>query len=701
MFGLLPSAFFAVVLLMEAAGAETRRIFWLLTLGGLCGAALLAGLTYWLLLTGYQLVIPNLLVRVKQPERFSPLSVLASNIALFVGLSSFAGILAIGLLENLSGGEDRLLNITFIPFLAAFCLLLFAGCAYLLSMAVLGPLVGIYRGLRAGVREVEVHRRTADLRDLPEDLQELLSAEGLQRTLGAPPTPAQPWDRMVWKYHVGSLGVVLAIVGALGLIASIPLCATLTDSSSGIPPSLAWLTPALSLLLIVAAAILDNIKPALGGHALRQLLDRTKVEALDPQDGGDEAEEGGRLLRLPGGAPLSWNETPGLELALYVADLPFTLEAVERATLDAENSDLDSGDESFDLATILEPTHNQSPALPWLTPDFRALLLALMHRGAYVRGGKVVLPLELSDRQALQLLDECLVLFDRLWALYSRLGDTAPDERALAALRATDDDSEREAIITELAAKGPSAATRAVLDCWAREGEGPSRLLALEPLYKIDGPAAAIVDDDESPELRAAALALWIERTVWSERATNPGLVDLLGSSGEAWLSQISTQETGITRLIQAVEEGDRALVEQLARLAVPLTENLGLARLEEQLDRCTPHAEVGPALVRLCRAWHMELTAERFSRWMRPAALEPKQQLHDWLEELGRSDFLRSDLKEAIEKARRFVWLQVERQREAQEQGQGALSLTEQGEGGKLSVAGGEGDLALTEDES
>ena len=110
MFGLLPSAFFAVVLLIEAAGAEARTTFWLLTLGAPVGAAILGGLTYWLLLTGYELVVPNLMVRVKQPQRFSPLSVLSSKIALFVGLVCFAGILAMGVLENLSGVENRLLN---------------------------------------------------------------------------------------------------------------------------------------------------------------------------------------------------------------------------------------------------------------------------------------------------------------------------------------------------------------------------------------------------------------------------------------------------------------------------------------------------------------------------------------------------------------------------------------------------------------
>ena len=658
--------------------------------------ALLCGLTYWLLYAGYLFVIPYLMERVKHPERFAPLSVVSSKIAVLVGVLGFGGVLAMGVGEGLGGVEDAVISLCFTPFLAAFTLLLFAGLTYVAAMAVLGPMLGLFLGLRAGVREVEVQWRTSELDELPEDLRQLLSDDGLRAALGGWPPPTS-WPSTVWKYHVGSLGIPLAVVGALGLALSIPLCAnTVFDSSSHIPNAVGWWTPVISLLLTVGGSFLSDKKPPLVWLAIRQLRNRLGLPSAASSEPPSDPEAG-ILLDLPGGACVRWIETSRsdrIELALGVEKLPFALETVTRATLDAEDSDLDSGDEGFDLATLLRPAADGSAALPWLTPDFRAVLLALMHRGAYVRGGKVFVALDLSDGDALRTLDESLALLDRLWALYSAIAGRAPTQRAVAALHEAGGDSEREAILEELRSRGIDLGgvieeptdipddTLLVLERWAREGQGDTRITALKYLSDIDGPAAAVVDDlDESAGVRAAALALWMGRAAWGDRVTQAVLddasLDLLGKTGQP----------AIERFIRALEDGDAELIDSLRDEAVPLTGNQELASLEERLDRCTPHADVGPALLRLCQRWHLRITAKRFALWMRFAALDADQDLHDWLEELARTPSFQADLKEAIETARKFVWLQLQRRRETQEEGQGALSLTEQDDGGQLSV--------------
>ena len=348
---------------------------------------------------------------------------------------------------------------------------------------------------------------------------------------------------------------------------------------------------------------------------------------------------------------------------LHAAVAPLT-----RETYDAEENDLDFGDDIFDAGTIVSAHRHEYLARMQLTPTVRPLVMALVMRGAVCREHEVSFTIDLNAGETVtREIDAFLRLAG---GLVTRLAEyTARDKGARLhfALEDACSADEEQRLLTSLYDVRKRGWVQSGLKRWLADTHGHRWLQALRMVEGADrGPLAdRIVTDAELPlEDRARALGAWLEEDADGGGARVLSLLESADSAvvgylvndahwheGERWRDR----GMGLGDLLGRVEAGEYTATQKVLAAALIL----GSA-----VDR-SPDGDTFLALVRAA------------PKHMSEGHVEALETVRDWSRHL---DALADETNQLFEAA--VVRLQEEARSRA-----GQLSLASQGEEGGLTI--------------
>ena len=615
---------------------------------------------------------------VKNPPGASALRVFASRLSLFVG-----GSIGLALIFGFVAGGLKADTAAMIPGVVAISVTLITCATYITLYSLSLPLIGLFLLLRGGFREAVVAARTSALRDLPPALETMLREESIAELLGGGPPDHKEWSLTLWEDRLLSVGTPLSILGIfVGCFGGPAYCGLVQDSAAH-----GGAVAAVGIAVGILGAFMTSARGCLGAGARRQLQERHRLRWTQIPPSSPHSTLSSFHVRLPSGADLLWQEKIDVVLALPLDALPFRLRPVERKTLGLEESDLDSGDANFDRATIIEPrallrvrgyASDESLCLPWLSPELRAVFLALLQRHCVLDdGGKskdfpgsanLRVTLDLRDHDSLQALDETLVLFNRLSELYSALSPLSMAERAHRTLLAADSESERSALLDEAKQHASLELTEAVERRWIGEGRGATRLALMKKRTDLhpDGVRAITDDLEEALTMRSAALS-------W-------------------WLSQ--PEEHGGERLQRAVVTGEASLLYSLISAAQEPPSPAALSMISPALLSTSFAPDAGPPLLGLMLSWGLHMDQDQLRRLLPVPLLDPSRELVDLVNGLGRDRRLSEELRAECAAAAASL---SERLEQKTREDRGGLSLEEQHGGGELSLGRSGGELEFS----
>ena len=637
---------------------------------------LLAALVGAIHFGGYLLCISALRVTVipiaRNPPGASALRVVASRLSLCIGgslsLAVLVGLMAEGLTVETAAIIPGVVAITFTVFTTAFYVTL-----YSLSL----PLIGLFLLLRGGFREAVVAARTSALRGLPPALEAMLSAESIAKLLGGGVPDHKEWSLTLWEDRLLSTGAPLSVLGlSVGLFGGPAYCGLVQDSVAH-----GGTIAAVGIAVGILGAFMTSARGSLGAVARRQLQERHQLHWTRLPDPTLQSLPSNFYLLLPSGAQLLWHENKNVTLALSLDSLPFRLGPVERKTLGQEKSDLDSGDSNFDRATIIEPRGygtDERLCLPWLQPEIREVLLALLQRHCVLDDGGGIknfsgsanlrVTLDLGSHDSLQALDETLVLLNRLSELYSSVAPLSVERRAHHALLATDSEPEREALLDEAKRHGSSGLMDAIEQSWLMDGRGPTRLALMRSRPDLHPAGAEAITDDlnETLAIRSAALYWWL---------TQP-------------------EEYGGERVIRAAVTGEADLLYGLLSTDEMSPSAAALSTLAPVLTEIPLSPDVGPPLLALALSWEFPVDREQLHRLLPVSSLEPSRQVIDLVSLIARDQRLAEDLRQECKTAVASLRASLEHK---MREDRGGLSLEEHQGGGELSLGRSVGELEFS----
>jgi hypothetical protein len=605
----------------------------------------------------------------RNPPGASALRVLASRISLFTGASIGLALVVGFLKEGLTTDTAAI-----IPGVVAISVTAITAAVYITLYTLALPLIGLFFLLRGGFREAVVTARTSALRDLPPTLDAMLSEESIADLLGGGVPDHKEWSLSLWEDRLLSSGLPLSVIGiSVGLFGGPAYCGLVQDSAAH-----GGVIAAVGIGVGILGAFMTSARGSLGAVARRQLQERHQLHWTDLPAPSRYSTFSNFHVRLPSGNDLLWHEKRGVVLALSLESLPFRLGPVERKTLGQEESDLDSGDSSFDRATIIEPRGYESDdslCLPWLSPELRAVFLALLQRHCVLDDGRTSkdfpgsanlrVTLDLSDHDSLQALDETLVLLHRLTELYSALVPLSGAQRAHHTLLAAHSETERRALLDEAKQHASEAFTETIERRWVMEGRGATRLALMKKRADLhpDGVRAITDDPQEAWTMRSAALS-------W-------------------WLSQ--PEEHGGERLQKAAMTGETRLLYSLISAAEAPPSPAALSMITQALQGTSIDPNAGPPLLALMLSWGLPIERDQLQRLLPVSLLDPSRELVDLVNGLGRDRRLSKELRAECVTAASSLSTSLEHK---MREDRGGLSLEEHHGGGELSLGRSVGEL-------
>ncbi len=229
-------------------------------------------------------------------------------------------------------------------------------------------------------------------------------------------------------------------------------------------------------------------------------------------------------LGLPSGGAVRWQHTTRrnerfVVLSQSCPPVGFDASLVSHDRLELEKIDLDTGDRSFDRATLIQPhaaEENTALLSAWLTPSVRAVLLQLLAMGGALEKGDVSMRVDLALADALSRLDAVLTLMNGLHALWHKLAALSPVERGVNALNVAETAHERHALLHEASALGSDIGLE-VLQEWAAVGTDETRLTAISylgPSDQITALSSMVETKETESRLRGLALIALSQQSV-------------------------------------------------------------------------------------------------------------------------------------------------------------------------------------------
>ena len=381
----------------------------------------------------------------------------------------------------------------------------------ILLFPAVGLIVALYRAARRGVRQMRVASRLAALDEGAATVRDALGAAGLPAALPhAEALTGLSWASAARGRRFRPVELFFAIVSPL-------LLTGFTGYRLWGPEGAFWLAITVGCVLAALAATslrapdlaadLFKAAAAAAGHP---------GTALQPV----EHRRRGRLP-LPSGATAVFTLDPYEATATFdlsvcaAAPLPWDVTLVAHDRLDDERGDVDTGDDTFDRATLLVRRADASRydlVTAWLSAPLRATLARLLSLGATQAGPELRATFDVRAPDAPARLAELLALFDAWHALVIRAAADAPFARAVASLRAAATDAERRALLAEARDHTTDADRARLGTTWAREGTGRTRVdaaLLLPDSSARDRALDALVDvrerNDDALEAPCAA----------------------------------------------------------------------------------------------------------------------------------------------------------------------------------------------------